>query len=48
MSTESIRHCEALVSLAATYWLHSTVLIGGVWAWLKWKPATSHSLQGRL
>ncbi|MBI1311050.1 hypothetical protein GC176_07055 [bacterium] len=48
MSSESIRVCEAALSFATTYWLHSTALLGGVWLWLKLRQTASHSLQERL
>ena len=48
MSNDSIQMCEAVLSLAATYWLHSTVLLSGVWLFLRRRPSASHRLQGRL
>ncbi len=48
MSNDSIRICQAALSLAATYWLHSTVLLSGVWLFLRRRPSASHHLQERL
>ena len=48
MNSEAILCCEAVLSLAATYWLHSTVLLAAVWLWLKLRPTASHLLQERL
>jgi hypothetical protein len=48
MSNDSIRICEAALALAATYWLHSTVLLSGVWLFLRRRPSASHLLPERL
>ncbi|MHC4878243.1 MAG: M56 family metallopeptidase [Planctomycetota bacterium] len=48
MSHDSLTLCENALSLAATYWLHSAFLIGGVWLWLKLRPTASNLLQERL
>ncbi len=48
MSNDSLTLCENALSLAATYWLHSALLIGSVWLWLKLRPTASHLLQERL
>ena len=37
-----------VLSLAATYWLHSTILIGGVWCLLRVCTGCSHALRDRL
>jgi beta-lactamase regulating signal transducer with metallopeptidase domain len=38
----------SVLSLAATYWLHSTILIGGVWCLLRVLTGCSHALKDRL
>jgi beta-lactamase regulating signal transducer with metallopeptidase domain len=48
MSSEAIIRCEAVLSLAATYWLYSTVLLSAVWLWMNLRPTASHLLQERL
>ncbi len=48
MSNDSIRIGEAALSLAATYWLHSTVLLTSVWLWLRLQRSASHLLQEHL
>ena len=48
MSSDSLALCENALSLAATYWLHSTLLIGSVWLWLTFRPTASHLLQERI
>ena len=48
MNSEAILCCEVVLSLAATYWLHFTVLLAAVWLWLKLRPTASHLLQERL
>ncbi|MES2790034.1 MAG: M56 family metallopeptidase [Planctomycetota bacterium] len=30
---------------AATYFLHSSLLLGGVWCWFKWKEPSSHAFR---
>jgi len=32
----------------ATYWLHSTLLLGGVWIWFRYAPPASHALRGTI
>ena len=36
------------LALAATYWVHSTVLLGGVWALLKWRKDCGYVVRERL
>lgn len=39
---------SSILSLAATYWLHSTLLIGGAWCFLRVFTGCSHALRERL
>lgn len=45
---DELSFSHRFVSFAATYWLHSTVLIGACWVTIRNRRATSHHLTERL